>query len=93
MIKNLELTNGLIFSQKILLELAKKGLKRQKAYEMVQKSAMKTFNEKIPFEKTVLENDELMQHFEEDEVKSLFNYNNLFNNADYIFKRCGLINS
>ena len=70
--KNLELSNGLIYSQKILLELAKRGMKRQEAYVLVQRSAMKTFNEKIPFLDTVLENEELMKYISEGEIKALF---------------------
>jgi adenylosuccinate lyase len=45
--KNMEITHGLYSSQKILLFLAQKGLKRQNAYELVQKSAMRTWEEKI----------------------------------------------
>jgi adenylosuccinate lyase len=88
--ENLELTKGLIFSQKVLLELAKKGLKRQEAYVLVQKSAMKTFNEKRPFIETLLENNELMQHITDEEIKSLFNFDKIMENADFIFKRCEL---
>ncbi len=88
--RNLELTNGLIFSQKVLLLLAKKGMKRQQAYEMVQRSAMRTFEEKIAFKRSVLENEELMQHITEAEIDELFTYEKIKDNADYIFDRCGL---
>lgn len=90
MLENLDLTNGLIYSQKVLIELAKKGLKRQKAYELVQSSAMKTWNEKRPFIQTLLENDELTKHLGEDEIKTLFNHDAFFRNVDFIFERCGL---
>lgn len=88
--RNLELTNGLIYSQKILLALARKGLKRQEAYTMVQTSAMRTFNERIPFAQTVKENKELMSHFTDDEIKELFSYREIFVGVDCIFKRLGL---
>ncbi|MGA2299011.1 MAG: adenylosuccinate lyase, partial [FCB group bacterium] len=87
---NLNLTLGLIHSQKVLLELAKKGLKRQEAYQLVQKSAMKTFEEKIPFLDTLLANEELMKHISKEEIVELFNYDIIFKNVDIIFKRCGL---
>ncbi len=90
MLENLDLTNGLIYSQKVLIELAKKGLKRQKAYELVQSSAMKTWNEKRPFIQTLLENEELTEHLSEDEIKSLFNHDSFFRKVDFIFDRCGL---
>jgi len=89
--ENLELTRGLIYSQKVLLELTKSGLKRQKAYELVQKSAMKTWEEKRPFIETVLENEELMQHISEEEIKKMFSYDEIFRNVDFIFERCGLL--
>lgn len=90
MMKNLNMTNGLVFSQKILLELAKRGLKRQQAYELVQKSAMRTWNEKIPFMETLLQNEELMKHLTEDDLKSLFTYDEIFKSVDYIFGRLGI---
>ncbi|MBM2814460.1 MAG: purB [Ignavibacteria bacterium] len=88
--ENLESSKGLIFSQKVLLELAKKGIKRQLAYELVQASAMRTINEGNGFLQSLLDNAELMQHFKEDEVRILFNYDQLFKNVDFIFDRCGI---
>ena len=54
--KNIDLTNGLIFSQEVLLLLIKKGLTREKAYEIVQHNAMKVWKEKINFN-TLLKSD------------------------------------
>jgi len=90
MLENLNITNGLIFSQKVLIALAKKGLKRQRAYEMVQKSAMQTWKEKIPFKETLLGNSELMKHISKEEIEGLFSYDEIFESIDYIFKRCGI---
>lgn len=90
MSENLNITNGLIFSQKVLIALAKKGLKRQRAYEMVQKSAMQTWKDKIPFKDTLLANSELMEYISKDEIEELFSYDEIFESIDYIFKRCGL---
>lgn len=90
MLRNMEITHGLYSSQKILLALAKKGLKRQEAYEMVQKSAMRTWQEKVPFKQTLLENEELMKHITKEEIESLFSYEEIFRNVDYIFERLGL---
>ncbi len=88
--RNLELTLGLYNSQKVLLSLAKKGLKRQTAYELVQSSAMRTWNEKIPFSQTLKENSDLMQHFDEQELQSLFSFDEIFKSVDFIFERLGL---
>ena len=90
MMKNLNITNGLIHSQSVLLALAKKGLKRQDAYVLVQRSAMRTWAERVPFMQTLLENDELMQHITSEEIEKLFNYDVIFRSVDYIFGRCGL---
>lgn len=90
--KNLELTNGLIFSQKVLLTLAKKGLKRQDAYSMVQSSAMRTWQEKIPFDRTLKENKELMKYFSDEEIDDLFSYDEIFRGVEHIYNRCGINN-
>ncbi|MCX6155033.1 MAG: adenylosuccinate lyase [Candidatus Kapabacteria bacterium] len=88
--ENLDLTHGLIFSQKVLLKLAEKGFQRQNAYEIVQRSAMKTFEHHIPFRQTLTDNPEIATNLSEAEIDSLFNYENLFKNVDMIFERVGL---
>jgi adenylosuccinate lyase len=87
MLKNLDITKGLVFSQKVLLSLVDKGLKRQTAYEMVQKSAMKTWSEGIPFKETLFENSELMEHFTKDEIEKLFSFDDIYSKINYIFDR------
>jgi adenylosuccinate lyase len=88
MLQNLELTQGLYASQKILLALVSKGLKRQNAYEIVQKSAMKTCDEKISFKQTLLKSKEIMKHFTEKEIDRYFLFDEIFEKFDYIYKRC-----
>ena len=90
MMYNLNLTNGLIHSQKVLLFLAKKELKRQEAYVMVQRSAMRTWEEKVPFLTSLKENEELMQHINAEELENLFSYEYIFKSVDYIFERTGI---
>jgi len=90
MIKNLNLTNGLIYSQKILIALAKKGMKRQDAYVLVQKSAMKTYETKIPFIQSLSENDKLMKYFTKDELEHFLSYDEIFKKVDYIYERCDI---
>lgn len=90
MMYNLNLTHGLIHSQKVLLYLAKKELKRQEAYVIVQKSAMRTWSEKIPFLQSLKENEELMAHITEAELEELFSYEHIFKSVDYIFERTGI---
>lgn len=88
--KNLNLTNGLIFSQKILLALAKKGMPRQQAYELVQKSAMKSWEEKSSFKENLLQNEELLKYLTNDEIEKLFTFDEIFAKVDYIYKRLGI---
>ncbi|MCE5305050.1 adenylosuccinate lyase [bacterium] len=88
--RNLNLTNGLIFSQKILLALAKKGMPRQEAYELVQKSAMKSWEEKSSFKQNLLQNEELLKYLTTDEIEKLFTFDEIFAKVDYIYKRLGI---
>jgi len=88
--KNLDITKGLFVSQKILLMLVAKDLKRQESYEMVQKSAMRTWNEKIPFMQTLLENESVMKYLSKEEIETAFSYDEIFKGVDFIFNRCGI---
>lgn len=88
--ENLNLTFGLIHSQKILLSLAKKGMKRQDAYLIVQRNSMKTWDEKIPLLDNLLKDKELMAYFTKEELEELFNYDKVFDSVNYIYKRIGL---
>ena len=51
---------------------------------------MKTWDEKIPLIESLLNDSEIMEHFDEEELKSLFSYDKVFESIDYIFKRTGL---
>jgi adenylosuccinate lyase len=85
--ENLNMTFGLIHSQKVLLALAKKGLKRQEAYVLVQRNSMKTWDEKIPLIDSLMADSEVMKHFNEEELKGLFSYEKVFESVDFIFNR------
>ncbi len=88
MIKNLNLTRGLIFSQTLLLRLTEKGMTREDAYEFVQKSAMEVWAEKSKNLKDELLNSEYVKKFlSESEIDELFNPEKLLKNLDYIFAR------
>ena len=56
MLKNLNMTNGLIFSQEVLLMLVQKGISREDAYKLVQKNAMQVWEQNKDF-KTLLKSD------------------------------------
>jgi adenylosuccinate lyase len=88
--KNVELTKGLIFSQNVLIALIDKGLSRQKAYEMVQRNAMKSWTEKIDFLSLLKSDAEISSHLSESELVSIFDYNRFLQHIDSIFIRLGL---
>ena len=88
--ENLNMTFGLIHSQKVLLALARKGLKRQEAYVLVQRNSMKTWDEQIPLIDSLLSDVEIMKHFDEKELRDLFSYDKVFESVDFIFNRLGI---
>lgn len=90
MMENLELTHGLIHSQKVLLSLAKKGIKRQEAYVWVQRNSMKTWDEKIPLIENLHNDSDIMNHFTETELKEMFSFEKVFKSVDFIFERLSI---
>jgi adenylosuccinate lyase len=88
--RNLELTNGLIYSQKVLLALMKKGVQRQQAYQLVQSSSLESWEKQIPFKTTLCSNKEVLKYLSIDEIDGLFSYDEIFKNVDYIYKRVGI---
>jgi adenylosuccinate lyase len=88
--RNLELTQGLIFSQRVLLALIDKGLSRQEAYKMVQRNAMKSWKEKTSFLKLLKADSDVVSQLTGNELDSLFDYNYFLKHVDDVFKRLGL---
>ena len=82
--KNLHLTNGLIFSQEILLALVKSGMLREDAYEIVQKNAMRVWKEKKEFKKLLKEDSKIMECLSEEKVDKLFNLDKILININKI---------
>jgi adenylosuccinate lyase len=99
MMKNLNLTGGLVFSQRVLLELPKAGVSREDAYKIVQRNAMKVWEEIQEGNKTINENgeslylqhlladSELKKSLSDEQIRECFNYDYYTKNVDSIFKR------
>ncbi len=97
MLKNLALSGGLVFSQRVLLELPKKGLSREESYSIVQENAMKiwevlqqgTFKnaDENLFLNALLNDERLKKYLSEDEIKACFDYRYYTKNVGAIFKR------
>ncbi|MBM7557605.1 adenylosuccinate lyase [Halanaerobacter jeridensis] len=87
---NLEKTNGLIFSQKVMLNLVDKGMLREEAYDIAQRNAMKAWEEDQSFKELLLADDELLEYLNEEEVEEIFDYSYHLQNIDTIYQRLGL---
>jgi adenylosuccinate lyase len=99
MMKNLNLTGGLVFSQRILLELPGRGVSREDAYKIVQRNAMKVWEDlqkgkpalndqgESLFLQNLLEDENLREKLSEDEIRSCFDYSYYTKNVDRIFAR------
>ena len=91
--KNLELTRGLVFSQRIMLALIDKGLSRQKAYKLVQRNAMKAWKRNKSFLTLLKADPEVTATLPPEELETLFDYQYYLQYVDEIFQRLGLTKS
>ena len=88
MMKNLNLTRGLVFSQTVLLKLVDKGVSREDAYRIVQSSAMDVWANEDKFLKDeLLKSKEVMSYLSVKELEEIFNTDKILKNVDYIFNR------
>jgi len=88
--RNIELTKGLIFSQRVMLALIEKGLSRQKAYELVQRNAMTVWKKGKSFLNLLKADPEVTASLPTEELESLFDYQYYLRYIDDIFTRLGL---
>jgi adenylosuccinate lyase len=90
MLKNLNKTGGLIFSQEVLLALIKKGITREESYALVQRNAMQVWEHQKDF-KTLLKADiEIMSLMSESEIDDLFDLQKVMKNINKVFERLEL---
>jgi adenylosuccinate lyase len=85
--ENLELTHGIIYSQRILLELAQKGEQRKEAYEIVQKLAMESWHNGTSFEELLINDRSILSFMGLEELKACFDPKYYVRHIDLIFKR------
>jgi adenylosuccinate lyase len=90
MMKNLAITSGLHFSQTILLALAAKGMSREDAYRVVQRSAMEVWRTRENFSDVLKRDEDLAKVLSAEEIDELCDLQKSIRNVDYIFERCGL---
>jgi adenylosuccinate lyase len=85
--ENLHKMKGLIFSQQVLLKLSNMGLSREKAYEMVQRNALKVWDEGKDFKSLLLEDEELRKYLTEKDLEEIFSMEYHLKHVDDLFER------
>ncbi len=85
--ENLNRSRGVVFSGTVLLELARRGLSREQAYEWVQRNAMRSFHEQKDFKELLLADPDLMKVLTPAEVERAFDLDDHLRNVDVIFDR------
>ena len=91
MLRNMDATFGLIYSQRVLLKLIDKGMSREKAYDLVQPCTAKAWDEKLPFRAVLEEQPEITATLSKEDLDDAFDYHYHIKNVDLIFKRVGIL--
>ena len=87
MLKNLNITNGLIFSQRVMLELTKHGFSREKAYTIVQKNAQNSWKKNISFYESLTNDTLINKKISNKDISRMFDLNYHTKKINIIFKR------
>ncbi len=88
--RNLELTGGLIYSQRVLLELVESGLSRETAYNLVQDCAMKSWDNGRPFKEVLAEEAAVQERLGSEKLESCFDAEHYLSRVDHVYRRLGL---
>ncbi len=87
MLKNMDITNGLIFSQRVMLELTKHGFSREKAYTLVQKNAQNSWKKNIPFYESLTNDSLINKKISNKDLIKMFDLNYHIKRINVIYKR------
>jgi adenylosuccinate lyase len=87
MMENLQRSRGVVFSGTVLLELARRGISREQAYDWVQRNAMRAFHEQQDFRSLLLADADVMRVLTRQEIDKAFDLDDHFRNVDAIFER------
>jgi adenylosuccinate lyase len=85
--ENLERSRGVVFSGTVLLELARRGLSREQAYERVQRNAMRSYHEARDFKALLLADADVVSVLPPAEIERAFDLDDQLRNVDVIFDR------
>ena len=87
MLENLNRSRGVVFSGQVLLELARRGISREQAYEWVQRNAMRSFHEQTDFKPLLLADPDVAKVLPAAEIERAFDLKEQLRNVDTIFNR------
>src|SRR5262245_9412584 len=87
MLENLQRSRGVVFSGTVLLELAKRGVSREQAYEWVQRNAMRSFHEQRDFKQLLLADPDVAAVLAPAEIEKAFSLDDQLRNVDAVFAR------
>ena len=85
--QNIEATRGLIFSQRVLLALTGKNIPRPRAYELVQRSSLRVWAEKLDLKELLLADKDVLAVLSPEEIEACFSLDTYLEKVDYIYKR------
>jgi len=85
--ENLNRSRGVVFSGTVLLELAKKGVAREQAYELVQRNAMRSFADRLDFKDLLLADGDVTRVLSPTEIERAFDLDQQLKHVDHIFDR------
>ena len=88
--ENMEITQGVVFSQRILLALVEKGMSRQAAYPVVQRAGHQALSQRRPFRDLIAEEPEARSRLSDTELDDLFDYRYFTREIDKSFQRMGV---
>jgi len=86
-LENLNITKGLIFSQRVMLELTKYGFSREKAYKIVQKHAQNSWNKNISFYESLINDRLINKRISNRNISKMFDLKYHTKKINTIFKR------
>ena len=89
--RNLELTQGLVFSQKVMLALIESGLSREGAYAIVQRHSMVSWEQERPFRALLDGDSDVTERLGKEQLDAIFDYNAYLEHIDESFRRVGLL--
>jgi adenylosuccinate lyase len=85
--ENLGRSRGVVFSGTVLLELARRGVSREQAYEWVQRNAMRSFHEQRDFKELLLADPDVTKVLGRAEIDKAFDLDDQLRNVDAVFAR------